>query len=253
MSGNTSEPGRSVSSRLLAVLGAFDISRPTLSLTEVAALTGLPLSTSRRLLKELADWGALERLPDQRYRVGLRLWRLGSLAPQQRNLRDAALPFMQDLCEATQENVQLVVLDGLEALCIERISAAGAVSTKTVVGGRLPLHATGVGKVLLALSPPEVLQATLHNGLPRITRFTVTEPGRLARSLQDVRRARLAFSQEEMTLGAVSVAAPVLGRDDRVLAALGIVTRSRARLERLAPAVRAAALGVSRVCAAREL
>jgi DNA-binding IclR family transcriptional regulator len=246
VAGNSNEPGRSVSNRLLAVLGCFELARPTLSLTEVAKTTGLPLSTARRLLLELTKWGALERLPDQRYRIGIRLWQIGSLAPQQRDLREAALPFMQDLYEATKENVQLVVLDGAEALCIEKISSATAVPTATHVGGRLPLHATGVGKVILAHSSSDVLRAVAKRGLARMTPNTITEPGRLAAALREVRRRGLGFSYEEMTLGAVSVAAPIIVARGLLCGAIGIVTHSNTRMDRLAPAVHAAALGISR-------
>lgn len=246
MAGNTGVPGESVSSRLLAVLDCFDLARPTLTLTEIADRAGLPLSTARRLIAELERWGGLERQPDQRYRIGIRLWRIGSLAPRQRVLSDAALPVMQDLCEATQENVQLAVLDDGEALCIEKISSPRAVPTATHVGGRLPLHATGVGKVLLAFSPPDVLRAAVERGLSPSTRNTIVQPGRLAAALDTVREQHLAWSYEEMTLGAVSIAAPVRDATGRLRAALGIVTHSHLRLEQLAPAVRTAALGISR-------
>jgi DNA-binding IclR family transcriptional regulator len=252
MAGNSSEPGRSVSHRLLTVLGAFDVSRPMLTLTEVSTITGLPLSTTKRLLKELTDWGALQRQPDQRYRIGLRLWQLGSLAPQQRDLRDATWPFMQDLYEATQENVQLVVLDGDQALCIEKISSARAVPTKSEIGGQLPLHATAVGKILLAYSPSAVWESLSQKELQRITPYTIVEPGRLRRSLQEARREGVAYAREELTIGAVSVASPILDRDGAVLGALGIVTHAHTPLDRLGPAVRAAALGASRACASRQ-
>lgn len=195
MSGNNAVVGASVSSKLLAVLDCFDIAHSSLTLTEIAAGAGLPLSTARRLISELVAWGGLERLPDQRYRIGIRLWRIGSLAPQQRSLSDAALPFMHDLCEATQENVQLAVLDHGEALCIEKISNRRAVPTATQVGGRLPLHATGVGKVLLAYSPA-ALRAAAAQGLPALTRHTITQPGLLARALASVRERSVAYSHE---------------------------------------------------------
>lgn len=247
MAGNSAVPGRSVSSKLLTVLDCFDVDHPLLTLTEISTRTGLPLSTARRLVLELAEWGGLDQLPDGRYRVGMRLWRVGSMAPQQRDLREAALPYMQDLCAATQENVQLVVLDGLNALCIEKISSPKAVGTATQVGGRLPLHATAVGKVLLAFSSADLLRELVKRGLRRATPYTIVEPGRLAGHLNNVRATGLGFAQEEMTLGAVSVAAPILTEQSRPRAAIGIVTHSHARLERLVPAVRAAALGISRI------
>ncbi|WP_243769907.1 IclR family transcriptional regulator [Amycolatopsis acidicola] len=228
------------------MLECFALGRPALTLTEIANASGLPLSTARRLVGELVAWGGLERAPDQRYRVGIRLWQVGSLAPRQRVLSEAALPFMQDLCEATQENVQLAVLDRREALCIEKISSRRAVPTATQLGGRLPLHATGVGKVLLAFSPRALLDEVAGNGLTACTPHTIIQPGRLAAALDAVREQGLGYSYQEMTLGAVSVAAPILDAAGEVCGALGIVTHSRATLRRLAPAVRAAALGISR-------
>ncbi len=246
MAGRTRTPGQTVSQRLLAVLDCFDVAHPVLSLTEVATRSGLPISTARRLITELRNWGGLERLADGRYRIGMRLWTIGALAPQQRGLREAALPSMHDLFQATQENIQLTVPEGAQALCIEKISSTGAVPTLTHIGGRLPLHATGVGKAILAFSPKEFLGSVVEAGLARMTRHTITEPGRLAAALAEVRKTGVAYCYEEMTLGAVSVAAPILGLDGRVRAALGIVAHSRAAVDRLAPAVRTAALGIAR-------
>ncbi|MDV6279157.1 IclR family transcriptional regulator [Rhodococcus jostii] len=246
MAGRTNTPGQTVSRRLLSVLDCFDVAHPALSLTEVATRSGLPVSTARRLINELRDWGGLERLADGRYRIGMRLWTIGTLAPQQRGLREAALPYMHDLFQATQENLQLTVLEGTQALCIEKISSTKAVPTHTHIGGRLPLHATGVGKAILAFSGEELLRAVVEPGLTRMTPHTITQPGRLAAVLNEVRRSGVAYSYEEMTLGAVSVAAPILRLDGGVRGALGIVAHSRAALDRLAPAVRTAALGITR-------
>ncbi len=138
-------PGRSVTSKITALLGAFSQTRPDLTLNELSRATGLPLSTTYRLASELADWGGLERVDGGGYRIGLRLWEIGLLAPRTTSLRDIVVPFMQDLYAATHENVQVAVLEGREALYIEKISGRRAVSVKTRRGGRLPLHATGVG------------------------------------------------------------------------------------------------------------
>jgi DNA-binding IclR family transcriptional regulator len=242
----TDGPRRSVVRRLLSVLDTFDAATPTQSLTEIAARTELPLPTAHRLLAELTGGGWLERLPDGRYRVGLRLWKLGTLAPSYRNLRELALPYMQDLYHATHENIQLAVLDGRTALCVENINSVRSVPTRTRIGGRLPLHATGVGKVLLAAAGAELLTSLAEKGLRRFTRYTIIEPGRLSRALATVRDEQLAFSREEMTLGACSVAAPVVKPDGGVVAAVSIVAHSSVDIDRLAYAVRTAASGISR-------
>lgn len=245
MAGNIGVPGQSVGGRLLAVLDCFDVEHRSLTLTEIAHRAQLPLSTTRRLIMELVEWGGLERTADASYRVGVRLWQVGSLAPQARDLREAALPYMHDLFEATRENVQLAVLDGFEALCIEKVSGDRAVPTATHVGGRLPLHTTGVGKALLAFSPRGFLEDLAARGLTRATIHTIVEPGRLASALDGVRRTGVAYSYQEMTIGAISVATPIVAAG-RLWGALGIVTHSGTSLERLAPAVRTAALGVAR-------
>ncbi|WP_327181483.1 IclR family transcriptional regulator [Streptomyces sp. NBC_01334] len=246
MAGNANLPGASVSSRLFAVLDCFEVSQSALTLTDIATRSALPLSTARRLVKDLTAWGGLVQLPDRRYCIGIHLWKIGSLAYEQRDFREAAMPYLHDLYEATLENVQLAVLDGLNALCVEKISGTRAVPTQTEVGGRLPLHATGVGKVLLAFSPPEVVMASISHGLRRLTCHTIVERGRLMSSLAEVRRTGVAYSREEMTLGAVSVAAAVKGPDGLLKGAVSIVTRSNTQLDRLEPAVRTAALGISR-------
>ncbi|GAA3436039.1 IclR family transcriptional regulator [Kutzneria kofuensis] len=240
------EPRRSVVRRLLSVLATFDAATPTLSLTEIAARTELPLPTAHRFLAELTTGGWLERLPDGRYRVGLRLWKLGTLAPSHRNLRELALPYMQDLHDATRETIQLAVLDGRTALCVENINGSRSAPAKTRIGGRLPLHATGVGKVLLAAAGPELLASLAEKGFRRFTRYTIVEPGRLTRTLETVRDEQVAFSREEMTLGACSVASPVTSESGEVVAALSIVAHSSVDVDRLAFALRTAASGISR-------
>lgn len=247
MARTTGLPGISVSTKLLSVLDCFRQGRPTLTLSEIADLSGLPMTTARRLILELTAWGGLERLPQGSYRVGMRLWEVGSSAPRQRDLREAASPFMQDLYEAGQENVQLVVLDGMEALCVEKVFGKRAVPTEVDVGGRMPLHATAAGKVLLAFSPSQLLGDAISAGLTRCTPHTLVQPGRLTAAIRQTRRTGLAHSREERHLGAVSVAAPILDRDRNLLGAIGIVARVGTRMDRLAPAVRAAALTVSRV------
>jgi DNA-binding IclR family transcriptional regulator len=247
--GGGSAPGRSVTSRALTVLDAFDPGSPRLTLTEIAARSGQPLSTAHRMLAELTAWGALARRADGRYEIGRKLWDLGLLAPLQLELRQVAAPFLLDVHTATRDTVHLAVRDGLSALYVERISGRESVPVVSQVGSRLPLHATGVGKVLLAAAPDDVLQAMLGS-LTRETAHTVTEPGRLLREVAEVRRRGYARTAEEMTLGAASVAVPVTV--DRagtpvVAAALGIVVPSGRRdPARLVPALQVAARGIGR-------
>ncbi|GAA2547404.1 IclR family transcriptional regulator [Pseudonocardia hydrocarbonoxydans] len=237
-----------VTQRVLGLLAAFDADHPRLALTELARRAGLPLSTAHRLVGELTGWGALERGDDGRYRIGLRLWEIGALAPRSVGLREAALPFLTDLQEVTGENVQLAVLDGTEVVYVERLSGRRAVNVITRVGGRLPLHATGVGLVLLAHAPPELQERVLAAPLRRYTEHTITTPAQLRRVLADVRRSGVAVSDRQIELVALSVAAPVRAPGGEVVAALSVVVPAAGSDPRAyVPVVRAAARGVSRV------
>jgi DNA-binding IclR family transcriptional regulator len=249
VAGGSATAGRSVTSRALAVLDAFSSSTPRLSLTEIAERSGAPLSTVHRLLAELTAWGALVRRPDGRYEIGRRLWDLGLLASVQLELRQVAAPFLLDVHTATRDTVHLAVRDGLSALYVERISGRESVPVVSQVGSRLPLHATGVGKVLLAAAPHDVVEQALRS-LSRQTRNTVVEPGRLRRELAEVRRRRYARTSEEMSPGAASLAVPVQVEHRGgpvVVAALGIVVPPHRRdLPRLVPVLEVAARGIGR-------
>jgi DNA-binding IclR family transcriptional regulator len=249
MAGGAREAGRSVTSKVLAILGAFDPVHPQLSLTDLARRSGLPLSTVHRLAAELEQWQALSRAPDGRLRVGMRLWELGQLAPSR--LQDVAHPWLQEVFASTGENVHLAVRDGLEVLYVDKVHGRRAVPIVSRTGGRLPMHPTGVGKALLAYEPDWFVQAYLARKLERPTPHTITEPGRLARELAAVRAQGYALTYEEMTLGSCSAAAPVLA-DGRPVAAIGIVVASRRarELPRLVEPLREAAGQIARACAA---
>src|SRR4051812_19866324 len=99
----------SVVGRALLLLQAFGPNRPAMTLSQLARHAGMPPSTAHRLLGELVEWGALERDGNGTFWVGLRLFELGALAPRGTGLRERALPYLEDLCQVTRENVQLAV------------------------------------------------------------------------------------------------------------------------------------------------
>ncbi len=246
MAGNSARPGASVASRLLALLGAFDSGHRGLTLTELAGRADLPLATAYRLIAELVQWGALVRRPSGEYVVGRRLWDLGLLAPVQSGLRMVASPFLQDIYGATLATVHLAVRDGLQVLYLDRLSGHPSVPVVSQIGTRLPLHATGVGKVLLAYASDDV-QAHVLASLTRVTPYTITQPGRLREQIRRVRREGFAQTSEEMSLGASSVAVPIRAPDETVVAALGIVVPHLKRdRSRLVAALQVAAHGIGR-------
>jgi DNA-binding IclR family transcriptional regulator len=237
--------------RALAVLDCFSTDAPALTLSEIARRLDQPVSSTHRQVGELARWGALERDERGRYRIGLHLWEVGSLAPRSKGLREASLPFLEDLYEATHENVQVAVLDNTEVLYVERIFGHHATRIIARPGARLPLHATGVGQVLLAHSSMELINNVLSAPLKRFTRHTMVNPEELRRELASIRKAGYAISDRQVELVSTSVAAPIRGSDNVVVAALSIIIPSSGdSARRFVPAVLAAARGISRALGA---
>lgn len=243
----TSEPGRSVSSRLLDVLFAFEPGSTDLSLAEIARKTGLPHPTARRLVLELAIVGALEQREDGRFVIGLRLWQLGTLAPLTESLRTMAQPYMEDLYTALHQHVQLAVLEGDHAVIIERLSAPKALGLVSQVGGRLPLHCSAVGKVLLSHAGPDLSTQVLGRELRRYTSQTVTDMDVLRRELAECRRTGTAVVREELSPGALSVATRIVDGSGRVVASLSVVVRAGSvQVPAIVPSVVTSGLAISR-------
>ncbi|WP_308259407.1 IclR family transcriptional regulator [Pseudonocardia sp. H11422] len=242
----------SVLGRALTLLTAFRPGDAELSLAELCRRTGIPKATAHRLLGELAEWDVVERTPTG-VRLGMRLFELGTMAPRQRGLREAAAPFLADLFEATHETVHLAVPDGVDVVYLQKLDGRRGPPVASRIGGRMPAHCTGVGKALLAFGPPDRLAAVLAAGLRRRTPRTVVAPGLFDQELAAVRRNGVAEEHEESTVGIACVAAPVLDADGLALAAVSITGwANRLDTARLAPAVRTAALGISRVLRTRD-
>ena len=246
MAGNQAAPGRSVTGKVAKILEAFAADRGELSLAELCRRTGLPSSTVHRLAQELLAHGILERSAAGGYLVGIRLWEISARSPRGSGLRDISMPFLQDLYEATQQHVQLAVLDGDDALLVEKISGRRAVPTIGRAGGRLPLHASGIGKAILAHADPRLQERLLAGPLPRFTPRTVTAGRELRAVLAQIRREQTAYCHEELTAGVVSCAAPILCPDPPIVAAVSVVVTAGTNVSMLAAAVRTAANGITR-------
>jgi DNA-binding IclR family transcriptional regulator len=245
--------GATAAGRVLAVLAAFGPAHSTLTLSEISRRSGLSLTTTHRLVGELRAWGALERGEDGRYGIGLRLLELGALAPHGLQLRELAVPYVDDLHQATRANVVLGVRDGADVVYVEALRARGAVRLMSRIGGRWPLHATGTGQVLLAFAGPEVQEEVLGGPLKRYTPDTITDPAVLRRTLAEVRRTGYAAAENQLTADApaLAVAVPVRGHGDEVVASLGVtVAAGTTQAAALVPVLNATARGISRALGA---
>ena len=220
MSGRNSD-GSGVLERVMLIFEAFERTAGPQTLTELCAATGLRKATMHRLLTGLVDSGLLARTAENRYALGIRLWEIAQNAGRQ--LRDAARPFLQDMFSLVGETTHLAVREGDEVLYIERIYGTRRVPRASRVGGRLPMHATAVGKAILAFEEEWVRDAYLHRErMERATAHTVVDPDALRSELDEARRRGYAITREEARLGSCSIAVPVF-QASQVVAAVGVV------------------------------
>lgn len=239
--------GESALHRHLRVLDAFDALHPFLTLSEIAQATGLAPSTVHRLVGELTAERLLERLPDRTYRLGLRLWEYASRTPGAIGLREVARPWLATAHARIRQHIQLGVLAGTDVLFVERMSAPGAVINATLIGGRIPLHASSSGLVLLAAADDDVVRAVVAAGLPAYTPRTPRTEAELRRVLRRVRSDGIADARGYIHLEARGIAVPVRGPDGSVYAGLGaVVPDAPGPAHEVVETLRIAAAGVGR-------
>ena len=229
--------------KAFSVLALFR-SRPLLGAAECARLLDMPRASAHRMLVSLAKAGALESTHRGQYRLTLRMFELGQHVPYQRWLFDAAYLPMEHLVAKTGLSAHFAVRDGLELVYFLKLRHAPD-RTRAHSGQRNSLHATAIGKILLAHAPEDVVDRVLAQGLHRFTSYTITTQEQLREQLQRVREEGFAYDREERTVGLVSIATVILdprdARDPRdprgtnpaALSLLAPVEKYRQRLESL--------------------
>ena len=232
--------------RGIHILQSFRPTGQPQTLSDIARRTDLPKSTAHRLVDALLAQGLLDRTHEGLV-LGRAVFELGELVPIKMRLREAALPFMEDLYEATHETIHLAVRDGLDVLYVEKIRGHSGVDVPSRVGGRLPMSSTGIGKTLLAFSPASLVDEVMSRPLRRLTTKSISDPVILSNELAVIRAAGVGYDHEEAKLGVSCVAAPVLVRGEPVAGISVTVASDQLQPGRLAPAVRTAALALSRI------
>ncbi|MFA9446115.1 IclR family transcriptional regulator [Egicoccus sp. AB-alg6-2] len=215
-----STPSASTVLKAFNVLSLF-IERQALGASEAAQLLNAPRASTHRMLVTLRTAGVLEVTESGQYQLSMRLFELGCFAPLRRGLHEAAMRPILRLTAFTQLPVQLAVRDGNEVLYLERVGYRE--NNLTPVGQRGPLHASGVGKVLLAFTPQSFRAAYLASPLAPYTQYTCTSPELLAQELERVRRRGVAYGRQERHAGFFSVARPVRDHQHQVVASVSIV------------------------------
>ena len=228
--------------RVLRILQSFVPNERDVSLTDIAERVQLPKSSVHRLLMTLIDHGFVERdASTRRYSLGIKLFELGSTAIHGRGLHGAAQPALEELSRATAETSHLAVLSGTDAVYVYKVEGPSSISMTSRVGGRAPVHATSIGKVLTAWSSPEEMAVLRNAPMQATTRYTITSVRAFDEELRRVRASGYALDLEEFEIGLRCIAAPVRDQSARVIAAVGIAGPSSrlddARLSKLVPMV----------------
>lgn len=210
--------------RALAILDVLSAQGPDLSLGEISEKLELHKSTAHRLIMVLERHKLIERNSvNGRYRLGLKLFELGTRAVSQLDLRERARPFLERLVLETSETVHLCILDDSEVVYLDKIEPARSVRMATSVGRRNPAHCTAVGKAIMAyMSDAQVEEIVRKHGMKAMTANTITSFGELKKELIAVRERGYAVDNEEIEEGVRCVGCVVRNFSGEPLAAISV-------------------------------
>ncbi|NKQ57461.1 IclR family transcriptional regulator [Amycolatopsis sp. K13G38] len=204
------------------LLEAFDQEHPSLGLTELAEATGLNKTTTHRLLATLVRMGWLTKTVEGEYKIGMKLFSLGSIALAGFSLRDEARPLLLELAERFGDTAYLMIPGDSGAVVIDLLEGAGPLTVKHIsVGTVLPYHAAAGPMTILAYLP-EVRERWLAEPLERFTDHTVTTAEALTAQLDKIRAEGYTISDEDYLAGVGAVAAPVFGQSGKLQATISL-------------------------------
>ncbi|GIJ45406.1 IclR family transcriptional regulator [Virgisporangium aliadipatigenens] len=242
----------SVIAKVSAILDAFTADDRGVGFAELQRRTGLAKATLHRLTAELVAARLLDRV-DGKFHLSGHLFQLGMRASVERGLIEVATPFLEDLYERTHETVHLGLREGAEVVYVAKMGGHRQAKAPSRLGGRMPLHATAIGKALLAFAPAAVRTSFLKGPLARLAPRTITAPRILRGQLDEAVEKGVTFEFEESAVGIVCVGAPVLDRRDLAVAAVSVAGPvTRFQPQKHATAVKAAAAGIAATLARRQ-
>jgi len=218
--------------RGLTILERLAEARDGVSLTDLAQRVGLAASTTHRLLKTFEKMRFVSQDTERgRWFIGVQTFTVGNAFLYHRDFVEASRPVMRRLMEASGETVNLSVLDDGQAVLLSQVECHEMMRMLAKLGGRAPVHASAVGKALLAALPDEEVSAILHRrGLTRVTPNTIDTPARLREALKEIRRRGYAIDDEEHAIGLRCVAATLHDQYAEPLAAISL-SGPRARID----------------------
>jgi len=210
--------------RALSILDLLSAQGPDLTLAEISDRLQLHKSTVHRLIMVLERHNLLERNSvNGRYRLGLKLFELGTKAVSQLNLRERARPFLERLVLETSETVHLCVLDDSEVVYLDKVEPERSVRMATSIGRRNPAHCTAAGKAMMASLPGTQVESIVRKqGMRAVTSHTITSLLELKKELERIRKLGYSVDNEEIEEGVRCVGCVVRNFSGEPLAAISI-------------------------------
>lgn len=206
--------------KIARILDCFSTHDRTLSLAEICDRTGFPRSTTHRLLASMREVGLLDQdRTRDRYRLGLKLFELGSTVLSNMELHREARAYVDQLARLTGQGVHMAVFDGQQAVVIHRTDPSDSAIALTHIENA-PVHCTGVGKAILAFQPQPVIDRLIGAGLRRYTEATITDRAALNAELAAIRARGYSVDEAEHQPGLRCVGAPIRDQNRRVFAAI---------------------------------
>jgi IclR family transcriptional regulator, KDG regulon repressor len=207
----------------IELLKAFSEDEVEIGISTLAKRLGVAKSTVHRLATTLVSEGLLEQdRVTGKYRLGIALFRLGTLVRRRMNVSEEARPHLFSLRQKTNETVHLAILDGTDIMYVYFLESTQAVRMRSDLGLRKPAYCTAEGQAILAFGPPEAVQAVIRTGLHARTPQTITDPDKLLKALDAVRQRGCAIEDEESEIGVRCLAAPIRNDAGDVVAAVGV-------------------------------
>jgi len=237
--------------RTLLILEAVAQREDGVSNADLSRKLKIPKSSASYILRTLEQHGYLRRHRDDgKYRLGMKVLSLSRAALSGVDIREVALPVMRNLVDHIHLTTHLAIMDHEEAVYVEKVEAPGFIKMDTWIGRRMEVHSTAVGKALLAYFEAGERDAILrHRGLKKLTPHTITSVAKLMKEFERVRQLGYSVDDEENSLGARCVGAPIFNSEGQVEASLGstgtITAVPRDAVPRLAEMVKDAARRIS--------
>jgi IclR family transcriptional regulator, KDG regulon repressor len=241
-----------VTNKIMNILEIFLKHERPLSISEMASLTGLNVSTAHRIASTLVDYDYLRQDGKRgKYTIGLKFLKFNNVLAKNFTIKDIALPFLEKLQAMSGESANLAIMDKNEIVYIEHIEASYSLRTFTAVGNRAPLYCTGVGKIFLANMSEEQLASALGKPLTRYTDNTITDIEEMKKELSVIKREGISIDKGEMENGVRCIASPIFDSNNNVIAAISIsgpyLRLTNTRVDDLKNLVKENALEISRI------